>query len=189
MAKWRMLARKARGRRSLSLAALAGAATLTMAILAPPAMAASVSSGCFSDGGVDVHVCIHMDGSDFSTGGDHEQLSTNVTDYRITVTNVDPHDVVLGSTLMRATVEGHCTSGCSKYQDDQVWTKTWTPASGTVYKYAMPWKAASVDVDNAGGGVQAANAEVHFFYRGKKTTFQTPNVCLGSITASNACNF
>jgi hypothetical protein len=171
--------------------ALLSAATFTLvAFAAPAAVAAAVNKGCpMDDGGYNVQVCIYMDGTDSSTGGAHFQQDTNVTDYRIVVTNLDPHDVVLGSTTFRATVQGTCQSGCGNFSNGQIITRTFNPVSGTSYKYAVPWSAAWVLVDDAGDGAQAGRATVHFTYRGTAKTYESPSVCLGSLAVTGACNF
>jgi hypothetical protein len=179
-----------RTRRMLTLlTALSGVPLLLVTIGTAPASAATsaIAHGCFQDPSISIKVCIYMDGTAISTGGPSHQAEVTVKDYRYVVTTLDPL-AEIDTLKMQTTVEGHCVSGCANYQDGQIWTKTIAPKTGHTYQYAMPWHASWVDVDEAGGGAQAATAIIHYTNGEHVLNYQTPNVCEGSLVTT-ACNF
>jgi hypothetical protein len=62
--------------------------------------------------------------------------------------------------------------------------------SGHTYQYTTYWHNAWVLVDDAGNGYQAANASITYTYRGRKETYEAPNICLGDLPGAGGgfCN-
>lgn len=160
-------------------------AVLTLGgIVAMPDAAWASTSMCSEDGGYRVQLCIYQDASvDYMSGGSEY---IQVVRYRFKVVNLDPHTTVInpGSLAMLATVDGYCVSGCSGYQRGQVARATVSGlVSGKVYTLNVPWKNATIRInDSDGNSVQAARADVHFYFRAKATTFASEPVCTGTTT-------
>ena len=154
--------------------------------------ASASATNCTEDSGVRVEVCIIQDtSSDYISGG-HEYVA--VTDYRFTIKRIDTSQTTMdsGKLLMRATVYGTCVSACGSYQNGAKVTSTVTlptnADAGKTYTLSIPWRGAVVKIDDTGAtnAVQAANAALTFHFRGKSTTYQTPNLCTGA-TAAGIC--
>jgi hypothetical protein len=152
-----------------------------------PRAEATSNGACFEDGGLRVQICIWQDvGTDYVSGA-YNYLQ--VTDYRFTVKNIGGSQVSVtpGSLTMRATVYGPCVSGCGGYVTGTTSTRTVSGlVSGQTYTLAIPWKSATIKIHD-GNSIQAANAGMTYYFRGSKTSYQSPNLCIGAVPFFGGC--
>lgn len=168
--------------RAAVLSLVATTAVLMGTFVATPAYAST--SICMEDGGLRIQLCIWQDTVVHYVVGGNEYVQ--VKDYRFRATNIGGRQVTMSGGYLRmlATVYGTCVSGCSGYRTGMVQQSTVSnPVSGRTYTLPVAWRNSVIRIDRgATNSVQAARADVKYYFRGAAKLYHSESLCTGTTT-------
>jgi hypothetical protein len=165
----------------------AAVAAVAAGLLAAPA-GATVSTNCQYAGSRSLQICVsQVAASRLTVGGGtredpygYEQI--RVTSYRVRVKNLDPRAVTAIRVSVRAAVAADCVEGCEgRLLENEVKNFGLVRGRQVTKPFPVPWRRATTRADRTGRNYQVGSATVTWKRHGNAQSFQTDNVCAGTL--------